>query len=134
VHRRPIGPISSSTANPCRHTRGAAKGTVFPPGWPENANTVASRFSTSQGRHIHIHNAARLPPGDQRDALCAANLRSWLCLRRRGVNRLQGVLGFDAVRAEATTPPRELGLLSMAFDAIANAVEREFLEQEQGTA
>jgi C4-dicarboxylate-specific signal transduction histidine kinase len=41
------------------------------------------------------------------------------------------VLGFDAVRAEATTPPGELGLLGMAFDAIANAVEREFLEQER---
>jgi signal transduction histidine kinase len=106
-------------------------GTAFPPGWPENAITVATRFNTSQERHIHIHNVGRLAPGDQRDALCAANLRSWLCFRRRGVNRLQGVLGFDAVRAEATTPPRELGLLSMAFDAIANAVERKFLEQDR---
>src|SRR4029077_18586183 len=57
--------------------------------------------------------------------------RSWLCFRRKGINRVQGVLGFDAVRAEATTRPRELGLLSMAFDAIANAVEREFLEQDR---
>jgi signal transduction histidine kinase/CheY-like chemotaxis protein len=107
------------------------EGTVFPPGWPENATTVATGFSTSQERHIHLHNVGRLPPGEQRDALCAANLRSWLCFRRKGINRVQGVLGFDAVRAEATTRPRELGLLSMAFDAIANAVEREFLEQDR---
>jgi signal transduction histidine kinase len=107
------------------------EGTEFPPGWPENAITVASRFSKSQESHVHIHNVGRLPPGDQRDALRAAAVRSWLCFPNRGVNRLQGVLGFDAVRAEARTPPSELGLLSMAFDAIANAVEREFLEQDR---
>jgi DAHL domain len=106
--------------------------TAFPSGWPENAITAASRFGTSQERHIHIHNVGRLPPGEQRDALCAADLRSWLCFPSRGVNRLQGVLGFDAVRAEAPSPPCEFGLLSMAFDAIANAVEREFLEQDRG--
>jgi signal transduction histidine kinase len=108
-----------------------SEGTVFPPGWPENAITVASRLSTSQERHIRIDSVGRLPPGDQRDALCAADLRSWLCFPSRSANRLQWALGFDAVRAEATTPPSELGLLSMAFDAIANAVEREFLEQDR---
>jgi signal transduction histidine kinase/CheY-like chemotaxis protein len=107
------------------------EGTLFPPGWPENAVTVASHLGTNQERHIHIHSVGRLPPGEQRDALCAADLRSWLCFPRRGANRVQGALGFDAVRAEATTPPRDLGLLSMAFDAIANAVEREFLEQDR---
>jgi len=107
------------------------EGTAFPPGWPENAITAATRFSTSQERHIHVHNVAGLPPGDQRDAVYAADLRSWLCFPNRGVNRLQGVLGFDAVIAEAPPPPCELGLLSMAFDAITNAVEREFLEQDR---
>jgi signal transduction histidine kinase/CheY-like chemotaxis protein len=106
-------------------------GTGFPPGWPENATAIASRLSTGQECHVHIHSVGGLPPGDQRDALCAADLRSWLCLRRKGVNRLQGVLGFDAVRAEAPRQPCELGLLSMAFDAIANAVERVFLEQDR---
>jgi signal transduction histidine kinase/CheY-like chemotaxis protein len=106
------------------------KDTVFPPGWPENAITVASRLSTSPERHIHIHSVDRLPPGDARDALRAADLRSWLCFPS-GAHRLQGALGFDAVRAEATPPPCELGLLSMAFDAVANAIEREFLEQDK---
>jgi signal transduction histidine kinase/CheY-like chemotaxis protein len=107
------------------------EGTGFPPGWPENAITVASRLSTSQERHIRIHNVGTLPPSDQRDALRAAGLRSWLCFSSRGANRLQGLLGFDTVRAEVTPQPCELGLLSMAFDAIANAVEREFLEQDR---
>ena len=105
--------------------------TVFPAGWPENATNVASRLSTSRERRIHIHSVDKLPPGDARDALRAAGLRSWLCFPNTGANRLQGVLGFDAVRKEATPPPCELGLLSMAFDAIANAVEREFLEQDK---
>jgi signal transduction histidine kinase len=117
------------------------EGAAFPPGWPENAITVASRLNAIQGSHIHIHNVGKLPPGEPRDALCAADLRRWLCFPGKGANRLQGVLGFDAVRAEATTPPCEhgregpcddrLGLLRMAFDAIANAVEREFLEQDR---
>jgi signal transduction histidine kinase/CheY-like chemotaxis protein len=116
---------------PAQAYKWCREGIGFPPGWPENAVTLASRLGTSQERHIHIRNVDRLPPGEQRDALCAADLRSWLCFPSRGANRLQGVLGFDAVRAESTTPPCELGLLSMAFDAIANAVEREFLEQER---
>jgi signal transduction histidine kinase len=108
-----------------------SEGTSFRPGWPENAFNVASRLSMSPERHIHVRSVARLPPGDQRNALCAADVGSWLCFTSRGANRLQGVLGFDAVRAEATMPTRELGLLSMAFDAIANAVEREFLERDR---
>jgi signal transduction histidine kinase len=108
------------------------EGTPFPPGWPENAITVASRLSrASQERYIHVHSVGKLPPGDQRDALLAADLRSWLCFPSKGSNRLQGALAFDAVGAEAPPPPCELGLLSMAFDAIANAVEREFLEQDR---
>jgi signal transduction histidine kinase len=107
------------------------EGTEFPSGWPENAITVASRLGTSQEGHVGIRNVGKLPPSEQRDALCAANVHRWLCFRRKGVNRLQGVLGFDAVRAEAATPPCELGLVGMAFDAIANAVEREFLEQDR---
>jgi len=118
-------------SEPARAYEWCLEGTGFPPGWPENATAVASRLSTSQECHVHIHNVFRLPAGEQRDALCAADLRSWLCLRRKGVNRLQGVLGFDAVREKAPTQPCELGLLSMAFDAIANAVERVFLEQDR---
>jgi len=105
--------------------------TSFRPGWPENAFHVASGLSMSQERHIHIRSVAGLPHGEQRDALRAADVRSWLCFNSRGADRLQGVLGFDAVRAEATMPTCELGLLSMAFDAIANAVEREFLERDR---
>jgi len=116
---------------PAQAYKWCSEGTGFPPGWPGNATAIASRLSTSRESHVHIHNVRKLPPGDQRDALCAADLRSWLCLRRKGVNRLQGVLGFDAVRPEAPRRPCELGLLSMAFDAIANAVERVFLEQDR---
>jgi signal transduction histidine kinase/CheY-like chemotaxis protein len=106
-------------------------GTVFPAGWPENSVALASHLGTSQERHIHIRSVGRLPPGEQRDALRAADLRGWLCFPSRDINRVRRVLGFDAVRTEAAPPPCELGLLSMAFDAIANAVEKEFLEQDR---
>jgi signal transduction histidine kinase len=116
---------------PAQAYKWCREGTDFPRGWPENAITVASHLSASQERHIHIHDINRLPPGDQRDALRAADLRSWLCFSSGVANRLQAVLGFDAVLTEARRPPCELGLMSMAFDAIANAVEREFLEQDR---
>jgi signal transduction histidine kinase len=115
---------------PAHSYKWCREGTEFPRGWPEGAIT-ASLISTGQESHVHIRNVDELPPGDQRDALSAANLRNWLCFRRRGVNHLQGVLGFDDVRAKATSPPCELGLMNMAFDAIANAIEREFLEQDR---
>ena len=107
------------------------EGTEFPPGWPENAITVASRLGASQGCPVRIRNVGALPPGEQRAALSAANVRRWLCFQRKGVNRLQRVMGFDGVRAGVSHAPCELGLLGMAFDAIANAVEREFLEQDR---
>jgi signal transduction histidine kinase len=116
---------------PAQAYKWCREGIDFPSGWPENAITVASGLGTSPECHVRIGNVGSLPPGDQRDALCAANVRRWLCFQRKGVNRLQRVLGFDVVRAEAITPPCELGLLGMAFDAIANAVEREFLEQDR---
>jgi signal transduction histidine kinase len=116
---------------PAQAYKWCREGTEFPPGWPENAITLASQLDTSQECQVRIHNVGKLPPGEQRDALRAANVRRWLCFRSKGVTRLQGVLGFDALRAEAATPPCELGLFGMAFDAIANAVEREFLEQDR---
>jgi signal transduction histidine kinase/CheY-like chemotaxis protein len=107
------------------------EGSEYPSGWPENAIAVASRLGSSQDCQVRVRDVDGLPPGEQRDALSAANVRRWLCFQRKGVNRLQRVLGFDAVRKDASYPPCELALLGMAFDAIANAVEREFLEQDR---
>jgi signal transduction histidine kinase len=116
---------------PARSYRWCREGTEFPSGWPEGAVTVASRLGTSQEGHIRVGNVDKLPPGEQRELLRAANVRRWLCLRRKSLNRPQGLLGFDAMRPDGAAPPCELGLLGMAFDAIANAVEREFLEQDR---
>jgi signal transduction histidine kinase len=115
---------------PARSYKWSRDGTEFPPGWPEGAFCVASRLGSAEEGYIRIRNVDQLPPGEERDRLRAADVRRWLCFRRKGVNRLQGMLGFDAIQA-VHTPPWELGLLSMAFDAIANAVEREFLEKDR---
>ncbi|HEY4443595.1 MAG TPA: two-component system VirA-like sensor kinase [Steroidobacteraceae bacterium] len=116
---------------PAQTYKWCGDGTQFPAGWPENSVTLASRLGMSQERYIHVHSVGGLAPGEQRDALCAADLRSWLCFPSGGINDVRRVLGFDTVRAEAAPPPCQLDLLSMAFDAIANAVERAFLEQDR---
>jgi signal transduction histidine kinase len=119
-----------SNDTPAQAYKWCSKATSFPPGWPDSAIALASHFSESQDA-IKVRDVARLPPGHERDALCAANVHSWLAFPRRGAQRLEGVLGFDAVRAGATTGSCELGLLRMALDAIANAVDRELLEHDR---
>jgi signal transduction histidine kinase/CheY-like chemotaxis protein len=119
-----------SNDTPAQAYKWCSKATSFPPGWPDNAIALASHFSESQDA-IKIRDVARLPPGHERDALCAANVHSWLAFPRRGAQRQEGVLGFDAVRAGATTGSCELGLLRMALDAIANAVDRDLLEHDR---
>jgi signal transduction histidine kinase/CheY-like chemotaxis protein len=108
-----------------------SKATSFPQGWPSDAIALASHLGASQGA-IQIHDVARLPPGRERDALSTANVHGWLAFPRSGAQqRAQGVLGFDAVRASAATRLGELGLLRMASDAIANAVDRDRLEHDR---
>jgi signal transduction histidine kinase len=104
-------------------------GALFPPGWPDEALSVASRFGASQCA-IQVHNVGKLPPGDKKDALRAVRVHTWLCFPIAG-GRLQGVLGFDTVLAAAASQPYELTLLCTARDAIANAIDRELLEHDK---
>jgi signal transduction histidine kinase len=65
------------------------------------------------------------------DVLAAAGLHGWLCISSTGGRDAGEILGFDALQAGALSRWNESGLFRMAFDAIANAVSREVLEQEK---
>ena len=72
-----------------------------------------------------------LPPGPVKDVLTAAGVRGWASvpLTRPGRAR-KSIMGFDAFRPirNRTSP---VPIVRLAADAVANAIEREFLERER---
>jgi signal transduction histidine kinase len=107
-------------------------GVSFEPGWPESAPDIAARFDRLEDGAIQVYD---VPNADLTDeaagALHAANIQSWLCIPAMGEQRVRAVLGFDTVGGQPEERWCELGLLRMAFDAIANALDREALERDR---
>jgi signal transduction histidine kinase/CheY-like chemotaxis protein len=104
-------------------------GVTYPPGWPEQALSLATRFTPAEEGVIHVKAVQRLLPGTDRTLLTNFGMQGWACIPtiRNGV--VANVLGFDALKPHPHFA--ELGLLRMALDAIANAVGRQGLEQER---
>ncbi|MEJ0015207.1 MAG: two-component system VirA-like sensor kinase [Acetobacteraceae bacterium] len=120
---------SDSTAPAYRWSR---EGVPFPPGWPDQAWTVAARNSPAEDGILRIPRIVRLPPGEDRDVLLAAGLKGWASTCRRTQDGGSVLLGFDAVNQQCrVSRAGELGLLRMALDVIANALGRKSLEQER---
>lgn len=107
-------------------------GMIFPPSWPDQALALVGRFGPTAEGIVHIPNVDRLPAGTDRNTLAAAGLHGWTCVPKVNGDGARSVLGFDVLRGPCTmTRSSELGLLRMALDAVANAVERERLESER---
>jgi signal transduction histidine kinase len=120
-----------TAGNPMHVYRWCRKGAEFPLGWPERALGLASNSDQGEDGTIHIQNINHSARGDGMDVLAAAGLHSWLCISSTGGRDAAEILGFDALQAGALSRWNEFGLFRMAFDAIANAVSREVLEQEK---
>lgn len=106
-------------------------GIACPPGWPDCVLALSRRFRPTEDGVVHIRRVDRLPPGPGREALATAGLHSWACVSGHGSEEAADILGFDALQPSAMRRADELGLLRMAFDAIANAVGRDHLERER---
>ncbi|MGY0571617.1 two-component system VirA-like sensor kinase [Bradyrhizobium sp. RDM12] len=104
-------------------------GVTFPPGWPRQALSVAEQLGA--GESVTIADASALPAGAVKDALMNAGVRAWACLPLVRPGRVRGIMGFDRfrpIRNKISPVP----ITQLAGDAVANALEREFLEREQG--
>ena len=112
--------------NPARVNVWSADGTVYPPAWPKQALTLA----TAGPDIVTVPDVAALPHGTLKDMLAAAGVRSWVCVPLIRPGRVRGIMGFDTCR-----PKRDRGfplpVLRLAGDAVANALEREFLERDR---
>src|SRR5499427_350257 len=106
-------------------------GITFPSGWPDRVPALVARLHPSPEGIIHIRSVDKLPGGAEKDALAGAGLCGWVCVWNMGKGGVNAVLGFDALRPGILTRSAELGLLRMALDAVANALAREYLEQER---
>ena len=114
------------TAKSCRWSR---EGVEFPQGWPDLALKSVSRFDRDGNGIICIPKVRPAHGHGTMNLLADAGVRGWLCIPALDGERV-AILGFDVVRAGDLIPWVDFPF-RMAFDAIANAVNRVMLEQEK---
>jgi signal transduction histidine kinase len=115
---------------PLQTYRWSRKGAEFPPGWPEQAPGLISRFDPNYEGIIHIPRVRPSHSYDTANLLADVGLRGWLCVTGPYRESARVVLGFDAVHAATLTQHGEFTLFRMAFDVIASLVGRARVEQE----
>jgi signal transduction histidine kinase len=118
---------------PIRVHAWCAGGAAYPAGWPDQALAVSAHLGTNGPDIIRIRDVASLPPGDAKAALAGAGVRGWACVPLIRPGRVRGILGFDTFETlrstwDSVVPPP---VVRLAGDAVANAIEREFLERER---
>src|SRR5262249_40548502 len=79
---------------------------------------------------VTVPDVGGLPNGNLKDTLATAGVHSWACVPLIRPGRVQGIMGFDTCRPERGKI-FPLPVLRLAGDAVANALEREFLERDR---
>src|SRR5262249_39532759 len=105
-------------------------GTAEQPGWPREALTLSMRLGAQRHDITTIPDVAAMPPGDAKDILAGAGIRGWACVPLIRHGGVQGIMGFDSVR-RAWQRSFPLDVFRLAGDAVANAIERQFLERDR---
>jgi signal transduction histidine kinase len=115
--------------NPIRAYRWSRDGIAFPPGWPNQALTVSEQLGVAEVG-ITVPDAMALPPGPAKDALTVAGVRAWACVPLTRPGRVRSIMAFDRFRP-IRNKIQPMPIARLAGDAVANALEREFLERER---
>jgi signal transduction histidine kinase len=105
-------------------------GVTFPPGWPQQALAISEQLGLAEPDGVTVADVGALPPGSVRDALTNVGVRAWACLPLIRPGRVQGIMGFDRFRV-IKNKISPVPMVRLAADAVANAVEREFLERDR---
>ena len=116
--------------NPTRVNAWCSAEAAYPPGWPNQVLALSERLGAAGPDIITVPDVAALPPGDLKYALAAAGVRSWACVPLIRPGRVRGILGFDAFQP-AWDKVFPLPVVRLAGDAVANAIERAFLERDR---
>ena len=115
---------------PIRVNAWCAAEAAYPPGWPHRVLTLPAPLNAAAPDILIVPNVAALPRGDVKDALAAASVRAWACVPLIRPGRARGILGFDAFQP-GWNKVFPLPVVRLAGDAVANAVERQFLERDR---
>jgi signal transduction histidine kinase len=105
-------------------------GITFPSGWPQQALTVSEQLGVAKSDSLTLPDVATLSPGPVRDALTEAGVRAWACVPLIRPGRVRGIMGFDRFQP-IRNPTYPVPIVRLAGDAVANALEREFLERDR---
>jgi signal transduction histidine kinase len=116
--------------DPARVNVWSADGTAYPPAWPKQALTLSAPFATAGPDVVTVPDVAALPHGTLKDMLATAGVRGWACVPLIRPGRVRGIMGFDTGRPQRDRV-FQLPVLRLAGDAVANALEREFLERDR---
>jgi signal transduction histidine kinase len=121
--------------SPTRTNTWCAEGAAYPPGWPDQALALSAQLGAAGPDIVIVPNVAALPGGAVKEALAAAGVRVWACVPLIRPGRVRGILGFDALQAWQSKPAWDgafpMPVVRLAGDAVANAIEREFLERDR---
>jgi signal transduction histidine kinase len=115
---------------PIRVHTWSGDGKAFPPSWPNQALRLSMELGVAEPDGVTVADVAALPRGPAKDALTGAGVRAWACVRLTRPGRVRSIMGFDAfqpIRNKVFPVP----VVRLAGDAVANAIEREFLERER---
>jgi signal transduction histidine kinase len=115
---------------PLRTYKWSRDGNPFPPGWPDQALRLPEQLGAAEQDSFTVPDAMALPSGPARDALTLAGVRAWSFVPLIRPGRVRSIMAFDAFRPiRSKTQPTPIARL--AGDAVANALEREFLERDR---
>jgi signal transduction histidine kinase len=105
-------------------------GSAYPMGWPNQTLALSARLGTTATDIVTVSDVAALPPGELKGTLSAAGVRRWACVPLTRLGRVRGIMGFDGLRS-TWSGVFPLPVVRLAGDAVANAIEREFLERDR---
>lgn len=115
--------------HPARAYTWSADGAPYPLGWLDGALALSEQLSEVGDDVVAVRDIAALPPAEAKNRLAAAGVRSWACVSLARAGRVRGIMGFDKFQPGGLVFP--LSVVRLAGDAVANAIEREFLERER---
>ncbi len=116
--------------NPIRAYKWSRDGKAFPPGWPNGALTLSEQLGVAEREIVTVPDAMALPPGPAKDALAVAGVRAWSCVPLTRPGRVRSIMAFDRFRP-IRNKIQLMSIARLAGDAVANALEREFLERDR---
>ena len=111
--------------------------------WSADGNGVSRRAGLIRRWHcptrlgapepdiVTVSDVTALPAGPVKDTLTAAGVRAWACVPLTRPGRVRSIMGFDAFRPKWDEDVSRCQCVRLAGDAVANAIEREFLERDR---